>query len=204
MMYRDSGARSPRSFEESFEGLEGERVLAAHAAIAPLGWLVFVELPVAEAYAPIYASIQRAGALLAVAFGLAALVGLALARRMVVPIRALQANAERIGSGDLGQRISTKTGDELEALGDQFNSMAERLERPYATLERKVQEPRISSMANLAKSRFLAAASHNLRQPLHALGLFVAQLRTRLDAPSGTRGPDDGCDSKALCLTSDR
>lgn len=30
--------------------------------------------------------------------------------------------------------------------------------------------------ANLAKSRFLAAASHDLRQPLHALGLFVGNL----------------------------
>jgi signal transduction histidine kinase len=36
--------------------------------------------------------------------------------------------------------------------------------------------------ANLAKSRFLAAASHDLRQPLHALGLFVAQLRGSPDA----------------------
>jgi signal transduction histidine kinase/CheY-like chemotaxis protein len=34
--------------------------------------------------------------------------------------------------------------------------------------------------ANLAKSRFLAAASHDLRQPLHALGLFVGQLRARI------------------------
>src|SRR5262249_52783022 len=34
--------------------------------------------------------------------------------------------------------------------------------------------------ANMAKSRFLAMASHDLRQPLHALGLFVAQLRTPL------------------------
>jgi len=35
-------------------------------------------------------------------------------------------------------------------------------------------------LANTAKSRFLAMASHDLRQPLHALGLFVAQLRTPL------------------------
>ena len=35
--------------------------------------------------------------------------------------------------------------------------------------------------ANLAKSRFLAAASHDLRQPLHALNLFVAQLRDEPD-----------------------
>jgi len=31
--------------------------------------------------------------------------------------------------------------------------------------------------ANLAKSRFLAAASHDLRQPMHALGLFLQALR---------------------------
>jgi len=38
--------------------------------------------------------------------------------------------------------------------------------------------------ANRAKSQFLAAASHDLRQPLHALGLFAAALTTR------TRDPD--------------
>jgi signal transduction histidine kinase/CheY-like chemotaxis protein len=41
--------------------------------------------------------------------------------------------------------------------------------------------------ANLAKSRFLAAASHDLRQPLHALNLFVAQLRDESDARQRTR-----------------
>jgi signal transduction histidine kinase len=38
------------------------------------------------------------------------------------------------------------------------------------------------SEANRAKSRFIAAASHDLRQPLHALGLFVARLRGRMKA----------------------
>ncbi|MDH4134096.1 MAG: hybrid sensor histidine kinase/response regulator, partial [Gammaproteobacteria bacterium] len=36
-----------------------------------------------------------------------------------------------------------------------------------------------AEQANVAKSRFLAAASHDLRQPLHALGLFVTALRER-------------------------
>jgi signal transduction histidine kinase/CheY-like chemotaxis protein len=38
--------------------------------------------------------------------------------------------------------------------------------------------------ANIAKSRFLAAASHDLRQPLHALGLFVQALQ---ETPLATR-----------------
>ena len=39
--------------KEQSEGIRGEQVLSAHAAIASLGWLVFVDLPVGEAYAPI-------------------------------------------------------------------------------------------------------------------------------------------------------
>jgi signal transduction histidine kinase/CheY-like chemotaxis protein len=37
----------------------------------------------------------------------------------------------------------------------------------------------IAEQANIAKSRFLAAASHDLRQPVHALGMFVSALRGR-------------------------
>jgi nitrate/nitrite-specific signal transduction histidine kinase len=46
---------------------------------------------------------------------------------MVGPIQALQAGAARINSGDLSQRISIKTGDELEMLAAHFNDMAGKL-----------------------------------------------------------------------------
>ncbi len=101
---------------------------------------------------------------------LALLAALLLARLMVVPVRALAAGAARIGAGQLDHRIRITSGDELEALGDQLNDMAAKLQTSYATLERKVEE-RTEQLqeANLSKSRFLAAASHDLRQPLHAL-----------------------------------
>lgn len=41
--------------------------------------------------------------------------------------------------------------------------------------------------ANIEKSRFLAAASHDLRQPLHAQGLFVEELKHR-STDNATRG----------------
>ena len=162
---------------------QGKPVLSAHATVTPLKWLVFVELPIDEAYAPLYNSMRRSAVFLLVALALALLAGLLSARRMVVPIRALQEGAMRIGRGNLTQRIAIKTNDELEALGDEFNKMATRLQESYATLEHKVEErTRQLELANLAKSRFLAAASHDLRQPLHALGLFVAQLHGRVRA----------------------
>jgi signal transduction histidine kinase/ActR/RegA family two-component response regulator len=151
--------------------------------VTPPGWLVFAELPADEAYGPLYDSALRSGIIILVALALAIFAGLLLARRMVVPIRALQAGAVRIGGGDLGLRIAIDTGDELEALGEQFNAMAARLHESYSDLEGKVEErTRQLEAANQAKSRFIAAASHDLRQPLHALGLFVAQLHGRLRA----------------------
>jgi signal transduction histidine kinase len=119
--------------------IQGRRVLTAFAPVAPLGWTVFVELPVSEAYAPLYASIERTALLLLAGLLFATFAGLFLARRMVGPIRALGAGAARIGAGDLAQRISIKTGDELEALAGQFNDMAGRLQESYADLEKKVE-----------------------------------------------------------------
>ena len=173
------------SADQPLQGIDiaGRTVLSAYAKVTPPGWLVFAELPIDEAYAPLYDSAFRSGIVILVALVLAVFAGLLLARRMVVPIRALRDGALRIGGGDLGQRISINTGDELEALGDQFNAMAARLQESYAGLESKVEErTRQLEAANQAKSRFVAAASHDLRQPLHALGLFVAQLHGKLRA----------------------
>src|SRR5207247_8751263 len=68
------------------------------------------------------------------------LAGMFLAGKMVGPIQALRAGAARIGSGNLSQQIAIKTGDELEALADQFNDMAGRLQESYAGMEQKVEQ----------------------------------------------------------------
>ena len=135
-------ARAGNGAEEvqQAEDIAGHRVLTASAPVNPLGWIVFVETPIEEAYAPLYASIRRTGFVLLGALALAFVAGMFLAGRMVVPIQALRAGAARIGSGDLTQRIKIKTGDEVEALANQFNDMAERLEESYADLEKKVED----------------------------------------------------------------
>jgi signal transduction histidine kinase len=121
------------------KNIQGQEVLTASAPIAPLGWTMFVELPVEEAYASLYQALQRLAVVLLVASIFAVLAGIFLARRMVGPIQALRAGAERIGGGDFTQRISIKTGDELEGLADQFNDMGARLQESYTDLEKKVE-----------------------------------------------------------------
>ncbi|MFL6833734.1 MAG: response regulator [Xanthobacteraceae bacterium] len=92
---------------------------------------------------------------------------LVLTLRLVGSIQALRAGAVRIGSGDLASRISIKTGDELEALADQFNQMAGRLQASYADLEKKVE----------LRTRELAQSVEELR----ALGEVSQAVNSTLD-----------------------
>jgi signal transduction histidine kinase len=119
---------------------EDRQVLAAHAAIAPLNWQVFVETPLTEAFAPLYTSLLWNAGLLLLGLAIAALASLMLARNLVGPIRALQEGATRIGRGKLTSRIDVHTGDELQALAEHFNQMAAQLQESYADLEGKVEE----------------------------------------------------------------
>ncbi|MGH7343825.1 MAG: ATP-binding protein, partial [Candidatus Rokuibacteriota bacterium] len=134
------GPGEPRSQVAIARDLKNRRVMTAYATIAPLRWTVFAEQPLEEAFASINSSIQRTIILLVAGVILSVAASLILARRMVTPIQALQAGAARIGAGELDQRIDVRTGDELQALGDQFNSMAGQLKESYAGLERKVEE----------------------------------------------------------------
>jgi signal transduction histidine kinase/CheY-like chemotaxis protein len=65
---------------------------------------------------------------------------------------------------------------------------SERAEEALALDNEIIQDKtRQLEMANKYKSHFLASASHDLRQPLHALGLFVAQLRDETNPAERSR-----------------
>ena len=55
-----------------------------------------------------------------------------------------------------------------------------RIEKEAAEAARQEAE-----VANRAKTQFFTAASHDLRQPLHAMGLFAEALRQRVHRPAG-------------------
>ncbi len=100
------------------------------AAMAPVGgarWIVWVEQPLAEAFAPIYGALRRTGILLVGGAVLAAALAYLLARRMTGPIKLLEQGAGEIGAGNFQHRIAITTGDELERLAGRFNEMADEL-----------------------------------------------------------------------------
>jgi signal transduction histidine kinase len=162
-------------------------VLTAYASVPGLGWLVFAELPKQEAYAAVYESVEYSGVLLFVGLILALLSGLFLARRIVGPIQALRRGAALIGSGNLDERISVKTGDELEALADQFNDMAGRLQESYADLEEKVEVRTQELAQSVGELRALGEVSQAVNSTID-LETVLNTIVTKAVQLSGTEG----------------
>ncbi len=78
----------------------------------------------------------------------------------------------------------------------------EQVEQVNALLEERVTErTRALELAHQSKSRFLAAASHDLRQPVVTIGLLVDLLREHIQAPTQRRMIDRVHDAVASMET---
>lgn len=91
-------------------------------------------------------------------------------------------------------RVERRSQHELANLSYDVDRLAERLQRNREVSEERVREATAVALqrmaeaeqAALSRARFLAAASHDLRQPLHAMGLFIDGL---LPTASDTQRP---------------
>ncbi|MGM9483257.1 hybrid sensor histidine kinase/response regulator [Roseateles sp. NT4] len=193
---RDATGGAVRLSAHAGQDWRGRPVIATAVNVKRTDWMVFVEQPRSSALQPVFATLSRTVVLMVVG-GLAALVlGVWMARRMAAPIVALRNLTERIVSGQLeSQHLITRPlmrHNEVTDVADDVALLAQRLREFYAGLEAKVVERTAelalrkdeAERANTAKTRFLAAASHDLRQPMHSISLLIGVLRTRLNDPA--------------------
>lgn len=114
-----------------------------------------------------------------------------LSNRLAGQLRHVGQVVGRLACDDLTARTQLPPEGEVGALAAGVNGLAEVLQTHRGELEKRIREATadlaakktMAERANQAKSRFFAAASHDLRQPLHALSLFVAALKTRNQQP---------------------
>ncbi len=86
-----------------------------------------------------------------------------------------------LGATLLLGRILHRGYDEKQVLKARTRSLIDQLQDEKRGADKARAE---AEAANRAKTQFLAAASHDLRQPLHALGMFVVALRDKTQDPA--------------------
>ncbi|HET7832868.1 MAG TPA: ATP-binding protein [Gallionella sp.] len=110
-------------------------------------------------------------------------------RSITHPIRRLSEAVKAIGEGKLETRVALQTRvDELDTLARGLDEMTAQLQQEHVVLQQRIDEATQALRAKKEeaerishdKSRCLAVASHDLRQPLHALGLYVAELQRKV------------------------
>ena len=136
-------------------------------------------------------TLLHAALLMLVALTITGVLAWRLSNRLSGQLRHVGQVVERLACDDLTVRTHLPPKGEVGALATGINNMAEALQTHRSELEKRIREATASlaakmdmaERANQAKSRFFAAASHDLRQPLHALSLFVAALKARNQQP---------------------
>lgn len=99
---------------------------------------------------------------------LANLFGYYIARSITRPLRLLAASTAQVASGDLSQRISVGTRDELEQLARDFNSMVESLRSSQQELLRREKLATLGTVA--------AGIAHEIRNPLTSMKMTAEML----------------------------
>lgn len=112
---------------------------------------------------------------------------------VIRPVHQLLATINQVRENqDYSLRSRKTSHDELGKLHDGFNAMLAKIDadnhelKNYrynleAIVKERTLEKEQAERANEAKTRFFAAASHDLRQPLHALDWFLDLLQGRID-----------------------
>lgn len=195
-----SAGLAPSATQRIFSAPVLLREVSQTAAFAPPGSSAAGPQPIGmvQAYRDASALSQARAAALgtSAALALVALIAAWLAARQMAqkisqPLAQISGAVAALQAGRFQTRCDLMTGSlksrphhELQMLASDVNQLASHLEQHQSKSEARVREATTVALARMAdaeqsalsRARFLAAASHDLRQPVHAMGLFIDSL----------------------------
>lgn len=139
-----------------FTNLIGSESLGGHQ------WYTFIRQAPEETFAPVNRLMLKVLLLEFFVVLSICLLGVYIVRRLLLqPVSILHEGVERIGKGNLDQKIDIHTGDELETLANGFNRMSEALKGFYDDLEEKIRERTTALRASETKYRALMEQAYD-------------------------------------------
>ncbi len=204
-----------------YQGLYGAEVLGTAVPIRSANWSVIVEMPIAEAYSPVYRLIVNMFVGLAIMLAIAFVVAFFFSRNLVIPLQHLTTAASELSAGKRDVTVAIYAQNELDVLAQAFNHMVAQLNASFTALETANQEleqrvaertaelaeaKQKAEVANQAKSEFLANMSHELRTPLNGILGYAQIMQRSISLPESEKSKVDiiyRCGSHLLTLIND-
>src|SRR6185369_8383790 len=126
-----------------------------------------------------------------IALVLSALAGAFITGRTLAPVCQISKTANRIGAGNLTERLPATSRDEFSRLSETINGMLDRLEHAFGLLEKSCEQQR----------RFTADVSHELRTPLTVIIGNTSMALSRPSRPAEDRNALTACNTAALQMS---
>jgi signal transduction histidine kinase len=153
---------NPLSAKATFYNSRGDELLAVAAAVDNPKWTVIVEQPTADAFMVAHALERQLLATIALALLGTVVLGWLWGRSFIQRIFALTKVTRALAEGRMDERVVLSGQDEIQQLGDAFNSMADKL----VELQENVRKQERQAMFG----RIAAGLVHDLSHPIQNIG----------------------------------
>jgi len=167
------------TFTEAYDYLD-HPVIAVTRYLPELDWGIVVKMDIVEAYALMYQTLTLQIITSILSSVIIITVGLVITRLITEPISTLIDAASKINEGDLSYRANVSSGDEMEALAQSVNVMADTLINSNIELEKRVEErTKELTRSNEALEQFAYVISHDLQEPLRMIVSYLQLIEGR-------------------------
>jgi signal transduction histidine kinase len=131
-----------------------------------------IQLPIRGKYQELFNNLRNRSLLLFLGvFMVGMVLSVGVASRFTRPIRKLDAGIRRLSEGDLGVKVDVSEKGEIGRLAHTFNDMARKLRANRERERDMVRREKLSALGRLA-----AGVAHDVRNPLHSIGLTLQNL----------------------------